>query len=65
MEANLMELFGLFIGSYLGNLPVALIMACIAKVWSKNVSWKRIIGYGIYFNILPSIIAVLNFALDK
>jgi len=60
-----MEIFGIFIGSYLGNLPVALIMACIAKVWSKDVSWKRIIGYGAYFNILPSIIAVLKFALEK
>lgn len=60
-----MEIVGIFIGSYLGNLPIALIMACIAKVWSKDVSWKRIIGYGIYFNILPSIIAVLKFALEK
>lgn len=60
-----MEIIGIFIGSYLGNLPVALIMACIAKVWSKDVSWKRIIGYGVYFNILPSIIAVLKFALEK
>ena len=60
-----MEIFGFFIGSYLGNLPVALIMACIAKVWSKDVSWKRIIGYGVYFNILPSINAILMFALEK
>ena len=48
-----------FIGIYIGNLPVALIMACIAKVWSKDVSWTRIIIYGFYFNILPSINTVL------
>ena len=60
-----MEIIAFFIGSYLGNLPIALIMACIAKVWSKDVSWKRVMGYGVYFNILPSIVAVLKFALEK
>ena len=65
MEGNLMEIIAFFIGSYIGNLPIALIMACIAKVWSKDVSWKRIMGYGVYFNILPSIVAVLKFALEK
>lgn len=60
-----MEIIGFFIGSYFGNLPVALILACIAKVWSKDVSWKRILGYGVYFNILPIIVSVLKFALEK
>jgi len=63
MEGNIMsigECFGYFIGSYVGNLPLALIMACIAKIWSKDVSWIRIIGYGFYFNILPSIYALLR-----
>ena len=59
---SMVEYFAFFIGNYGGNLPFVLIMACIAKVWSKNVSWMRIIGYGCYFNILPSIIAVLSVA---
>lgn len=58
-----MHTIAFFIGNYFSNLPVALIMACIAKVWSKDVSWIRIIGYGFYFNILPSIIAVYIFYL--
>ena len=38
------EILGL-LASYAGNLPAALLMACIAKLWSKNVSWARMIGY--------------------
>ncbi len=56
------ECIAYFIGNYVTNLPFALIMACIAKVWSKDVSWIRIIGYGFYFNILPSIQSLLMFA---
>ena len=60
-----MDIIAFFIGNYLGNLPVALLMACLAKAWSKDVSWKRLLGYGAYFNLLPSSVEALKLILSR
>lgn len=56
-----MDLIIYAISNYVGNLPLALLLSCLAKLWSKNISWTRLVGYGCYFNILPTFNSTLQY----
>lgn len=49
-------------GMYVGNLFVAIPMACLAKVWMSEVSWFKMIMLGLYFNLLPMAYAFLRYS---
>ncbi len=56
-----MEAIVFAITNYIANLIVVIPMACLAKIWSKEISWGRLIGYGFYFNLLPTLSNTLRF----